>query len=82
MVAVMLVVSEIGLVVIQRRLPTRGVDEALRQRIDNIKADIARGVFDTELPGVATAAPRWPRVRSRAPAWRSAAPRSTSLLVR
>jgi hypothetical protein len=51
-VAVMLVVSEIELVVIQRRLPTRGVDEALRQRIDNIKPDTARGVFGTEVPGV------------------------------
>jgi signal transduction histidine kinase len=50
-VAVVLVVSAIGLVGIQRRLLTRGIDEALRQRIDNIEPDIAHGVFGTELPG-------------------------------
>jgi signal transduction histidine kinase len=50
-VAGMLVVSAIGLVGVQRRLLTRGVDEALRQRADNIEPDIARGVFGTTLPG-------------------------------
>jgi signal transduction histidine kinase len=50
-VAVMLVVSAIGLVRIQRSLLTRGIDEALRQQADNLQPDIARGGFGTELPG-------------------------------
>jgi signal transduction histidine kinase len=47
----MLVVSAIGLVAVQRSLLTRGIDEALRQRTDNIQPDIARGTHGTELPG-------------------------------
>lgn len=46
----MLVVSAFGLVVAQRRLLARGIDEALRQRADNIGADISRGTFGAELP--------------------------------
>jgi signal transduction histidine kinase len=50
-VAAVLVVSAIGLVEVQRSLLTRGIDEVLRQRIDNLSPDIARGVFGTTLPG-------------------------------
>ncbi|MEO7982293.1 MAG: ATP-binding protein [Sporichthyaceae bacterium] len=50
-VAVILLVSAYGLVTAQGRLLTRGVDEALRQRADNIAPEIVRGGFGTELPG-------------------------------
>jgi signal transduction histidine kinase len=50
-VAAVLVVSGIGLVGVQRSLLTRGIDEALQQRTDNLQPDITRGAFDTELPG-------------------------------
>ena len=43
-VALMLVVSAVGLVAVQRGLLTRGVDEALRQRADNLQAALAQGV--------------------------------------
>ena len=43
-VASMLVVSAVGLVAVQRGLLTRGVDEALRQRADNLQAALAQGV--------------------------------------
>ena len=49
-VAVVLVVSAFWLVVAQKRLLTHGIDEALRQRADNIHADIARGAFGAKLP--------------------------------
>jgi signal transduction histidine kinase len=50
-VAAVLVISGIGLVGVQRSLLTRGIDEALRQRTDNLQPDIARGAFGAELPG-------------------------------
>lgn len=49
-VAVVLVISAVGLVVVQRSLLTQGIDEALVQRADNIQADVARGAFGGELP--------------------------------
>jgi signal transduction histidine kinase len=51
MVAAVLVSSGIGLVGVQRSLLTRGIDEALRQRADNLQPDIEAGAFGTELPG-------------------------------
>ena len=42
-VALMLVVSAVGLVAVQRGLLTKGVDEALRQRADNLQAALAQG---------------------------------------
>jgi signal transduction histidine kinase len=42
-VAVVLVASAIGLVLVQRRVLTHGIDEALRQRADNVQAEAARG---------------------------------------
>jgi signal transduction histidine kinase len=49
-VAVVLVLSGIGLVVVQRSLLTRGIDEALRQRADNLQPSLQAGAFGTELP--------------------------------
>ena len=45
-VALILVVSAVGLVTAQQRLLTRGIDEALRQRADNIEPAVAAGTFD------------------------------------
>ncbi len=44
-VALILLVSAVGLVTAQQRLLTRGIDEALRQRADNIEPDVAAGLF-------------------------------------
>jgi signal transduction histidine kinase len=49
-VAAVLVISGIGLVGVQRSLLTRGIDEALRQRTDNLQPDVARASSGTELP--------------------------------
>lgn len=49
-VAGVLVVSAVGLVTVQRRLLTQGVDESLVQRADNIQKDVTRGVYGTVLP--------------------------------
>jgi two-component system OmpR family sensor kinase len=49
-VAGMLLVSALGLVVVQRRLLTHGVEETLRQRADNIQADLVRVTAGAELP--------------------------------
>ena len=43
-VALMLVVSAFGLVAVQRRLLTNGIDDALRQRADNLQVDAVLGV--------------------------------------
>jgi len=51
LVLVMLVVSSIGLVGAQRSLLIRGIDEALRQRSDNLQPEIERGMFGAVLPG-------------------------------
>jgi signal transduction histidine kinase len=50
-VAAVLVVSGIGLVAVQRSMLTRGIDEHLRQRTDNLQPDVTRGAFGAELPG-------------------------------
>jgi signal transduction histidine kinase len=50
-VAAVLVISGIGLVGVQRSLLTRGIDEALRQRTDNLQPDVAGASLGTELPG-------------------------------
>ena len=49
-VAAVLVVSAFGLVTVQERLLTHGVDESLVQRADNIEKDVARGAYGTVLP--------------------------------
>jgi len=49
-VAAVLVISGIGLVGVQRSLLTRGIDEALRQRTDNLQPDVAGASSGTELP--------------------------------
>lgn len=49
-VALVLGVSAAGLVAVQQGVLTRGVDEALRQRADNIETDIERGGFGRALP--------------------------------
>jgi signal transduction histidine kinase len=49
-VAVVLVLSGFGLVAVQRSLLTRGIDEALRQRADNLRPYLQVGSFGTELP--------------------------------
>jgi len=49
-VAAVLVGSGIGLVEVQRSLLTRGIDEALQQRADNLQPTIQAGASGTELP--------------------------------
>lgn len=49
-VALMLVTTSLGLVAAQRRLLTRGLDEALRQRADNIEPGLARRIDAGSLP--------------------------------
>ena len=49
-VAAVLLVSAVGLVTVQQQLLTRGVDESLVQRADNIEKDVARGAIGTLLP--------------------------------
>ena len=51
LVLVMLVVSSMGLVGAQRSLLIRGIDEALRQRSDNLQPEIERGMLGAVLPG-------------------------------
>jgi signal transduction histidine kinase len=50
LVALVLVVSAFGLVAIQSRVLTHGIDEALIQRADNIERDIVREVYGVRLP--------------------------------
>ena len=50
LVALVLVLSAIGLVTAQQRVLTHGIDEALIQRADNIQRDVVRGTFGTRLP--------------------------------
>jgi signal transduction histidine kinase len=49
-VALVLAVSAMALVGVERRLLTRGIDEALQQRADNLQPSLARGSFGTVLP--------------------------------
>ncbi len=49
-VAAMLVVASFGLVAVQRSTLTRGIDEALRQRADNIEPGLRRGEAAASLP--------------------------------
>jgi signal transduction histidine kinase len=49
-VAAVLLVSAVALVAVQRSLLTRGIEEALRQRADNIQADVARVTPGARLP--------------------------------
>jgi signal transduction histidine kinase len=49
-VAVVLVLSGFGLVAVQRSLLTRGIDEALRQRADNLQPALQAGGLGAELP--------------------------------
>lgn len=51
LVAVVLLVSAVALVAVQQQLLTRGVDEALRQRADNVQAAVAREAPGSVLPG-------------------------------
>lgn len=51
LVALVLLASALALVVAQQRLLTRGVDEALRQRADNVQAAVALQPAGTVLPG-------------------------------
>jgi signal transduction histidine kinase len=50
LVALVLVLSAFGLVAAQERVLTRGLDEALIQRADNIEWDVGSGMFGTMLP--------------------------------
>ena len=50
-VALVLVVSALSLIGVQRRLLTHGIDESLIQRADNLHDDVRRGRFGTQLPG-------------------------------
>ena len=50
LVALVLVVSAFGLVAIQFRVLTHGIDEALIQRADNIERDVVRGTYGVRLP--------------------------------
>ena len=50
LVALVLVLSAFGLVAAQERVLTRGIDEALIQRADNIERDVVSGSFGTRLP--------------------------------
>lgn len=49
-VAGMLALSAVALVEAQQRVLTRGIDEALIQRADNIERDVLHGTFGTRLP--------------------------------
>lgn len=51
LVAAVLVVSAFGLIGVQQQVLTHGIDEALRQRADNLQPDIVRGAFGSSLPG-------------------------------
>jgi signal transduction histidine kinase len=51
LVAVTLIVSAAGLVMLDQRLLVRAVDETLVQRADNIEADVARGAIAAALRG-------------------------------
>jgi signal transduction histidine kinase len=50
LVAVVLGLSALGLVVVQERLLTHGIDESLIQRADNIEGDVANGTLGPRLP--------------------------------
>ena len=50
LVAVVLVLSALGLVAAQQRVLTHGIDEALIQRADNIEQDVVQGTFGSRLP--------------------------------
>jgi signal transduction histidine kinase len=50
-VAAVLVLSGLGLVAVQRGLLTRGIEEALIQRADNVEPSLTRVTFGTKLPG-------------------------------
>lgn len=50
LVAVVLGISALGLVVVQERLLTHGIDESLIQRADNIEGDVANGTLGPRLP--------------------------------
>lgn len=51
LVALVLVASAFALVAVQRQLLTRGVDEALMQRADNVQSAVAREPSGSVLPG-------------------------------
>jgi signal transduction histidine kinase len=51
LVALVLLASAFALVAVQRHLLTRGVDEALLQRADNVQAAVAQKPAGTVLPG-------------------------------
>jgi signal transduction histidine kinase len=48
--ALVLAVSAVALIAVQQRVLTRGIDEALIQRADNIEGDVSSGVFGRQLP--------------------------------
>ena len=50
LVAVVLTTSAVGLIIAQERVLLHGIDEALRQRADNIAGTIAGGQFGSRLP--------------------------------
>jgi len=51
LVAAVLGLSALGLVLVQERLLTHGIDEGLIQRADNIEGDVASGTLGSRLPG-------------------------------
>jgi signal transduction histidine kinase len=49
-VGVVLVISAVALISVERTVLTRGIDEALRQRADNLQPALARRAFGSVLP--------------------------------
>lgn len=53
LVALVLALSAVGLIETQQRVLTHGIDESLRQRADNIAADVRSGLLGDRLPSEA-----------------------------